>query len=225
MYKQPSIIKNQYPINFTSQGKPKARAADSVKTKGGLRKIKKYFLDRKQYRNYCLFVVGIATGYRCSDLLRLKFSDFFNDDYSFKKELDIIEQKTRKRRKMPITGNMRNAVKLYAEKSGTLNLDDYVFKSREGHNKPIDVSSARRIFNKMETDLNLPYHCSTHFLRKTFAYWFVNKYKNDMTAIATLQEMLNHSSEKITLRYCGIEKERQNEMIEGLDDLWGEILN
>ena len=78
---------NALKSNFTSQGKPKAQPADSVKTLEEIEKIKKYFLDRKEYRNYCLFIVGITTGYRIGDLLQLKFSDFFNQDYSYKDEI------------------------------------------------------------------------------------------------------------------------------------------
>ena len=63
-------------------------------------------------------------------------------------------------------------------------------------------------------------HCSTHFLRKTFAYWFLQVYKNDMSALATLQEMLNHSSEKMALKYCGIEKESKDTMLKNLLGLW-----
>ena len=57
---------------FTSLGKLKATAADSVKTLEEIEKIKKYFLDKKEYRNYCLFIVGITTGYRISDILKFK---------------------------------------------------------------------------------------------------------------------------------------------------------
>ena len=52
---------------YTSRGKLKPSAADSVKTIEEINKIKQYFLDRKEYRNYCLFIIGITTGYRCSD--------------------------------------------------------------------------------------------------------------------------------------------------------------
>ena len=45
-------------------------------------------------------------------------------------------------------------------------------------------------------------------------------HKNDMTALATLQDILNHSSEKMTLKYCGIEKERKERMLKGLESLW-----
>lgn len=206
---------------YTSHGKPKATPADSVKTLEEIELIKKYFLDRKEYRNYCLFIVGITTGYRCSDLLSLKFSNFFNEDYSWKLEIDIIEQKTKKRRRIIITDSIKKAINLYIDSiGGSIGLDSYIFKSQKGYNSPIDKSYARRIFNKMAIDLKLPYHCSTHFLRKTFAYWFLQIHKDDMTALATLQEILNHSSEKMTLKYCGIEKQKQKEMIMNLSELW-----
>ncbi|MGN1044028.1 MAG: tyrosine-type recombinase/integrase [Acutalibacteraceae bacterium] len=211
---------NELKSNFTSQGKPKAQPADSVKTLEEIEKIKKYFLDRKEYRNYCLFIVGITTGYRCGDLLSLKFSDFFDEDYSWKREIDIVEQKTKKRRKMPISGSIKNALNLYIRQIGYFELDEYVFKSQKGKNKPIGISPMRSIFNKMAIDLKLPYHCSTHFLRKTFAYWFLQVHKNDMTTLATLQDILNHSSEKMTLKYCGIEKERKEQMLKSLENLW-----
>ena len=201
---------------YTSHGKPKATSADSVKTLDEINKIKNYFLDNRKYRDYCLFVVGTSTGYRISDLLRLKVSDFLNDDYSWKKEIDIIEQKTRKRRKMPISKSIQKAVKEHIAHSDGVGFDTYLFRSQKGENKPIGVSHARKIFDKMAHDLNLDYHCSTHFLRKTFAYWFLQLHKNDMSALATLQDILNHSSEKMTLKYCGIEKQRQEQMVNDL---------
>ena len=73
---------NTQNLEFTSHGKRKAQAADSVKTLEEIEKIKAYFINRKEYRNYCLFIIGITTGYRCGDLLNLKFSNFFNEDYS-----------------------------------------------------------------------------------------------------------------------------------------------
>lgn len=81
---------------------------------------------------------------------------------------------------------------------------------------PADKPSARKIFNNMAIDLNLPYHCPTHFFKKTFAYWFFQIHKNDMLALATLQDILNHSSEKMTLKYCGIEKEKKETMLKTL---------
>ncbi len=207
-------------LGIKSSDKPKPQAADSVKTLEEIEKIKKYFLDRKEYINYCLFIIGITTGYRISDLLRLKFSDIFEDYETWKREIDIIEQKTKKRRKMPISENIKTSINLYVKNKGDFLLNEYIFKSQKGRNAPIDKSSARKIFNSMAIDLNLPHHCSTHFLRKTFAYWFLQIHKNDMSALAILQDILNHSSEKMTLKYCGIEKEKKKTMLKSLVELW-----
>lgn len=150
-------------IKKSFEPKPKPQAADSVKTLEEIEKIKKYFLDRREYRNYCLFIIGITTGYRISDLLSLKFSDFFKDYETWKRDIDIVEQKTKKRRTMPISENMKTAINLYIKNKGGFLLSEYIFKSQKGKNAPIDKSSARKIFNSMAIDLNLPYHCSTHF--------------------------------------------------------------
>ena len=188
-------------LKTKSSDKPKPKPADSVKTLEEIERIKNYFLDRKEYRNYCLFIIGITTGYRIGDLLNLKFSDFFEDYETWKREIDIVEQKTKKRRAMPISENIKIAVGLYIKNKGGFFLSEYIFKSQKGRNRPLDKSSARKIFNNMAKELNLSYHCSTHFLRKTFAYWFLQIHKSDMSALATLQEILNHSSEKVILRY------------------------
>ena len=121
---------------------------------------------------------------------------------------------------MPISDGIKTAINLYLKNKGGFLLHEYLFQSRKGQNSPIDKSSARKIFNNMAINLELPYHCSTHFLRKTFAYWFLQIHKNDMSALATLQDILNHSSEKTTLKYCGIEKERKEAMLKDLSKLW-----
>lgn len=152
--------------------------------------------------------------------MSLKFSDFFKDYETWKREIDIVEHKTKKRRTMPISESMKAAINLYVKNRGGFLLNEYLFGSRKGKNSPIDKSSARKIFNNMAIDLNLPCHCSTHFLRKTFAYWFLQIHKNDMSALATLQDILNHSSEKMTLKYCGIEKEKKETMLKSWAELW-----
>ena len=43
-----------------------------------------------------------------------------------------------------------------------------------------------------------------HTLRKTFAYWTIRLHPDNTEVMITLQEMLNHSSMRTTLRYAGI---------------------
>ena len=90
---------------------------------------KRFLQNQRVYKNinYFVFIVGITTGYRIGDLLSLKFSHFFNEDYSFKKEIDIVEQKTNKRQKMPITESIQTAINLYIGKNGSFYLYGYDF--------------------------------------------------------------------------------------------------
>ncbi|EOQ08929.1 hypothetical protein KOY_05230 [Bacillus cereus VDM021] len=50
----------------------------------------------------------------------------------------------------------------------------------------------------------------THTMRKTFGYWFYKQTKD----IAMLQEIMNHSTPQITLRYIGINKEEKDNVLD-----------
>jgi len=208
---------------FTSDGRPVPKEADSIKTKEEVNQIRNYFLDKKQYRNYMMWMLGICTAYRCGDILSLKFSDIFEDDKStYKNNISIYEQKTGKLREMEITQPIQQAINMYLESINyNFELTDYIFASRKGNNS-ISVRSAERILSDMaeEIGLNKKYNVSTHTMRKTYAYWFIMTHKNDITALSTLMELLNHSSERITLAYAGIAKEDRKAMSRDVSELW-----
>ena len=57
-------------------------------------------------------------------------------------------------------------------------------------------------------ELNIKGNYGTHSLRKCFGYHtYINNVKDNPMILETLQRMLNHSSQSITLRYIGITKE------------------
>ena len=76
--------------------------------------------------------------------------------------------------------------------------DEYLFASRKGDG-PISRVQAYRILNKAANDVGLK-EIGTHTLRKTFGYHFYRANHN----VAMLQQLFNHSSPAITLRYIGI---------------------
>nr|WP_231690017.1 tyrosine-type recombinase/integrase [Cytobacillus solani] len=51
----------------------------------------------------------------------------------------------------------------------------------------------------------------THTLRKTFGYHFYQKYKD----VAVLQQIFNHSSPAVTMRYIGINQDIMDEAVDG----------
>lgn len=153
----------------------------------------KNFFKAESERNYMLFVTGINSGLRISDILPLKVKDAKSSHFSLR------EIKTGKQRRIQITPVLKRELKKYIEGKGD---EEYLFKSREGKNKPIGRSMAYKILRKAAEEFNLE-EIGTHTLRKTFGYHFYNQTKN----VALLQKIFNHSSPQITLRYIGIDQD------------------
>lgn len=154
--------------------------------------MKKY-LQRQSERNYMLFVTGINSGLRISDLLPLRVRD------AKKTYFDIWEKKTGKRKRITLTPGLRQDLKKYVEGKED---DEYLFRSREGLNSPIGRSMAYKILRDAADYVGLE-GIGTHTLRKTFGYHFYQRYKD----VALLMEIFNHSDEKITLKYIGVNQD------------------
>jgi len=146
------------------------------------------------YKNYILFIVGINTGLRISDILNLKVYDVRDRSH-----ITIKERKTGKEKRFLINSQLRKDIEKFI--SG-MNSEEYIFQSRKGNNKPISRVQAYRILNKAAVKVDLK-EVGTHTLRKTFGYWHYQIYKD----IAILQDIFNHSSPSITLRYIGINQD------------------
>lgn len=158
--------------------------------------IKKH-LKKTSERNYILFLLGINTGLRISDILKLRVRDVKGTHIS------IREQKTEKQKRLMITSGLRRELQPYIESKED---DEYLVKSRQGINRPIGRSMAYKILRKVASRFGLE-EIGNHTLRKTYGYFFY-KQTND---IALLQEIFNHSSEKVTLRYIGINQDTMDE--------------
>lgn len=147
-------------------------------------------LKNNSERNYVLFELGINTGLRISDILKLRVKDVKNNKYIL-----LIEQKTQKHRKILITKSIRKILNNYTKK---MKSTDYLFRSEKSEN-PISRIQAYRIIRTACDSLKIR-HIGTHSLRKTFGYHFYQKTKD----VALLQCILNHSSPDVTLRYIGV---------------------
>ncbi|MBU9714430.1 tyrosine-type recombinase/integrase [Evansella tamaricis] len=150
-------------------------------------------------RDYILFILGCETGLRVGDLLKLKRNQILNLKTKREKILRAKEGKTKKIRDIYI-GKCFNEVFEYAY---TLE-SQWLFPSRKG-DKAISPTQAYRQLNKAADFAGVD-NVGNHTLRKTFGYWFYKATKD----IAMLQEILNHSTPDITLRYIGITKEETN---------------
>lgn len=175
---------------------------EPIRKKEDLEEMKSY-LRKSGERDYILFVCGIYSTLRISDLLPLKKKDFLGE------HLLLVEKKTQKKKKIYISAKLRRELKPYLLK---LKDDDHLFKSQKGHNKPITRTTAYRILSTAGEACGLK-RIGTHSMRKTFGYQYYQKTKN----LAVLQELFSHSSEAITLRYIGINQDMLDKAFKDID--------
>src|SRR5699024_6521598 len=109
-----------------------------------------------------LFVTGINSGLRISDILKLRVLDTKRPYFS------LVEMKTGKVKRIEITPGLQRELKEYAS---DMEDHEYLFKSREGINKPIGRSMAYKILRDAAAHVNLE-NIGTHTLRKTFGHHF-----------------------------------------------------
>jgi integrase len=181
----------------TSKGINKAKEVEPIKNIKDISKVKQYLL---------LFVVGINVGLRAGDLLSLRICDVV-DNGNIKDCVRMQEQKTSKMREFTLNTSAKEAIKLYLDSIDGYDPEDYLFRSRKG-GAALTVESTHKIIKTTLRDLGIKGNYGTHTLRKTFAYHtYTSNIKGNPAILETLQKMLNHSSQAVTLRYIGITKE------------------
>ncbi len=170
-------------------------------------------------RNELLFILGINVGLRISDILKLKFSDLLKPNNKVKNSVTIKEKKTSKTKTFYIGDVVTKVLENHIKENPGFGLDDYIFKSRKGGNKPITRQQAYRILNNAAEIIGLVERddktgniisgeIGTHTCRKTFSYF---AYQNG-TSLELLMSLLNHSSKAQTLRYIGITDEEKKDV-------------
>lgn len=161
------------------------------------------FLKSRNQRDYVLFMFGIYTGLRISDILKLRVRDVRGKDYVY-----IRENKTGKEKRFPINSELKPIVDGFIKDKRDY---EYLFKSPNYPNKPISRQQAYNILTAAGKAFGIN-AIGTHTLRKTFGY---HMYQQTHDAV-TLQDILNHSHISETLRYIGINQDNKDKAIMGL---------
>lgn len=169
-------------------------------------------------RNELLFILGINVGLRISDILKLKINDIVKTSGIVKDHVVITEKKTDKTKKFYLGNIVKKVIENYISENDDYSLNDYIFFSRKGENKPITRQQAYRILNNAAEYLGIVERdkygkiisgeIGTHTLRKTFGY---HAFQNG-TSLELLMDIFNHSSKSQTLRYIGITEEQKKEV-------------
>jgi len=173
--------------------------------------MKEHFKDQNP-RNYLLFVLGINSALRISDLLSLQIKDVRKEDGEYRERIYIREGKTNKEKKYKISDGAKEALDYYFENLETkryyghsqIKPDDYLFASQRGPHTPMDRTWAWKKVSETAEECNVSGNIGTHSLRKTFGYMARTEYD---ASIEKIQAKLNHSNPAVTRRYIGVEQE------------------
>lgn len=176
------------------------------------------YLKTKNYRDYMLFILGISTGYRAGDLVKLKVRDvkkaldsgYFSIMEGKKLNSKNIREKNRKPRKAIIISNLRSKLEEYIKGKADY---EYMFPSRKGGH--IQVKRVSQILKDAGDYFNLK-RISAHSMRKTYAYRIYEENDHDLLAI---KEMLGHSSIEETKVYLGLDRDMYDKYSQTLNDL------
>lgn len=185
-----------------------------IRTNDEIEKLKEYFLERGEVRNYVLITMGINTALRISDLLELKWGNVWNfTRHCFYQHITLIEQKTGKRQIIYLnTACVESLDYLKTKLKNLIAAESYIFQSRVGRNQHIGRNRAYTLIKNAWHDLGYEGNISCHSLRKTFGY---HAWHNGVSP-AVIMSIYNHSSMDITKRYLSIEQDDKDEVYKNM---------
>lgn len=175
----------------------KIKVVEPIRDKRDIQRIIDWFYRTKRRKYAVMFTLGVYSGLRISDLLKLKVRDVLNRD-----NITLREQKTGKYKLFPLQKRLQNLLNDFCKNR---NPDEWLFTGR--HSRKLDRSQMYRFLNQACKELNINVNAGTHTMRKTFGY---HQYKQ-FHDIGRLQIMFNHYSPNVTRRYIGITQDEINE--------------
>ena len=181
---------------------------EPIRDKRHIREMAAYYLRQGKIRNYLLIILGVHTGLRISDLLRLKRGDVYDFERSaFRSHLTLTERKTGKPKVIALNKAVLSALTLCFN-AHNAKAEDYLFQSRRKEHNPIGRIQAWRIIKEAANAIGVAGVIGCHSLRKTLGY---HAWKSGVAAVL-LMDIFNHSSFEVTKRYLGISQDERDKV-------------
>ena len=183
-------------VNKNHPRKGSSIKVEPIKNTKDIETIKKLLWNHP--RNYALFVLGINTNLRASDLCNITAGKvrFFG----LMDELELKEKKTGKSRRITLNKACVDAIKKLL-KSNEFSDNDQLLKGQRGSMVPQTVNA---LVKRWCQTINLKGNYGSHTLRKTWGYHQRVKYN---VGIPELMVCFNHSTQRQTLDYLCIQPE------------------
>jgi integrase len=165
---------------------------------------------KNEPRNYALYVIGINTALRVSDLARLSVGQVRGLKPG--DAIEIKEKKTGKIKMIPMNKACTKAIAKLIERE-TLKDGDPLFKSRKKGGR-LTVQSIHRLVKGWCRAINLNGNFGSHTLRKTFGYHRRVTFGRELSEV---RKMFGHQSKRITMEYLCLQPEEDKAII--MDEL------
>ena len=173
-----------------------------------------------EIRNRGLFMLGVSTGGRISELLSLQIGDVYQNRRAV---TDLLFDKSVVKggevsRAVPVNSDGRRAIEdlitWHRERyQNAVKSSRPLFPSRNGQGeKPMSRRTAHNVLKKAFEAAGLNGHIATHSLRKSFA----QRLYNGTDDIFAVQEMLGHQSVGTTQKYLGVNYANIREAVEAM---------
>ena len=169
-------------------------------------------LDKLPLKYQALCAIGVTTGCRITEILKLRRFDLLTREGNLKDRIRFLKLKTKSGRIMHRTIAIPEAYRpyimrhlLHEEEKGYDRPDDIVFRGHLGI--PLSRVTAYHIFRE-----KLGEGYGTHWMRKTFAkemfeFFLRQNTKDPMRALELTRKALGHARLDTTVRYLGITEE------------------
>lgn len=177
---------------------------EPIRDRKKIAQIKNLLRGQERFRDLLLFVVGINTALRISDLLELQIEHFLDDHHHIKRRFWIKEGKRGKRQEVVVNASIRDVLEEYLASYPEIigDQNNFLFFNTKdgGFIQPIRRGQAWKIISTICKQVGLPGNFGTHSLRKTWGYHA----RMSGVDLALIMHKLNHESIAYTKRYLGI---------------------
>jgi len=173
------------------------------------------FSGGNRLRDRCLFLLGVRSGFRISELLSLRVGDLMQngrvtDRVGVARQFMKRKQEGRAVILHPVAKAAVADRVAELAKAGRTAPDIYLFQSQRGHNKPLTRTGAWSLLKSAFESLGMTGKLATHSMRKTFADRVYSKLNYDLVKT---QRAMGHRSIQSTISYLSFKEEEVEQAI------------
>ena len=173
-------------------------------TETEIQKVSQTFNGKYEVRDGCMFILGIKTGMRISELLSLNVGDVFEKG----RPVDILNLRKqqvkgkKEARSIPLNTAAKDAIQelvSWLSWNGGITEDMPLFPSQKGGKRMTRIQG-HRILKRAYEKAGLTGKVTTHSLRKSFGTRVYTATKDIMVT----KELLGHANVNTTQKYIGV---------------------